>query len=920
MNAMQRIILCGLILGTLSTAATAQEKKPPKITYEEHLVPILRTKCFSCHNADKKKGDLDMTNYTNLMLGGGSGEVVEPGDSASSYLYALVSHQDEPFMPPKSPKIADEMIETIRKWIDGGALENASSKAPVAAKKKFDFALKDAPTGKPEVPPVPARLSLEPVTLTAATTAVSALATNPWSPLAAVAGQSQVLLYDTQSLELLGALPFPEGFPRVLKFSRNGSLLLAGGGRGGASGRVVVWNIKTGERIIEIGDELDTVLAADISADQTLIALGGPQRVVRIYSTETGQKIHELRKHTDWIYSIEFSPDGVLLATGDRNGGLFVWEGWTGREYLTLKAHSKGVTGISWRADSNVVASCSEDGSIRLWEMENGGQIKNWGGHGGGAASVEFCRDGRILSCGRDRVTKLWQQDGKQIQAFEAFAELAVKVSFCDETNRAIAGDWTGEVRIWNAADGVRIGNLTTNPPKLSNRLEAAKKDLAAKQTAYQPLATAAQTAQAAATKAKSDLTAAQTTATAAQKRVETTTVAKTGAKSAMDQIAAAHAAAVKMVAALAAAVPGLTEAATKAQASATKLPEDKELAEVSAKLKAVADSRTAALVTGRQTVTAKTAELEKAKSQYASAEKSAADAATAVAAAKRQIEKLTPLVKPAEEKSAVAKQAADKSAAERAAAQRQVDRWNGEIVFVQKLEELFKRRAAAVTQLTARQGEHAQLATTAEQARVVAEKSKADLTSAQSISAEAEKKKTAAATGVTAATEAHAKSVTARDAAGKSASTLETVLAALTEAAKKTGEAAGKVADDKELAAAATQINNLVKAKTTQLAAARDEAVAKSKAVETAKQQVAVMEKTFADAAAAAEAAKKRTAELAAVDTAMQQQATAAGQAAEAGAKTVAAAQQQVDGVNDEIAVARGIKQPEPVAEQAAS
>jgi WD40 repeat protein len=916
---MQRLAHC-LILGLLPAIAAAEEKKPPKITYDEHIVPILRTKCFSCHNADKKKGDLDMTNYTNLMLGGGSGEVVEPGDSSNSYLYSLVTHEDEPFMPPKSPKLADDTIETIRKWIDGGALENAGSKAPIANKSKFDFALKDAPTGKPAVPPMPARLSLEPVTRTTKTTAVSALATNPWSSLAAVAGQKQVLLYNTQTLKLLGALPFPEGVPQVLKFSRNGNLLLAGGGRSGASGRVIVWNIKTGERIIELGDELDTVLAADISADQTLIALGGPQRVVRIYSTETGKKIHELRKHTDWIYSIEFSPDGVLLATGDRTGGLYVWEGWTGREYLTLKAHSKGVTGISWRADSNVVASCSEDGSIRLWEMENGGQVKNWGAHGGGAASVEFCRDGRILSCGRDRVPKLWQQDGKQLTAFEAFAELAVNVTFCDETNRAIAGDWTGEVRIWNAADGARIGNLTTNPPKLAERLEAAKQNLAAKQAAHAPLAAAAQAAMTAATKAKADLAAVQTTATAAQKRVETTVAAKTAAKTAVDGIAAGHAAAVKAVTTLDGAVPGLIEAAAKAQASAAKLPDDQELAEVSAKLKAIADSRAAALATSKQTVTTKAADLEKAKAQYAADDKLANDAAAALAAAKAQAEKLTPLVKPAEEAAIAAKQAADKTATELAAAGQQVDRWNGEIAFLQKLDELFNRRTEAVTLLAARQAEHAKLVTAAQQVQAAAEKSKSELTAAQTASMETAKTKTAAEAAMTAAREIHAQAIASRDAAVKSAMTLESALAALTEAAQKTGEAAGKAAGDKELAAAAAQLTDLVKAKTTQLASFRSEADAKAKAVEPAAQQVAAAEKALADATAAAVTAQKRAAELAAIDATMQQKAVAAKQAADAGGSTVAAAEQQIRGINDEILVTRGIKQPEPVAAQAAS
>jgi len=341
------------------TAASAEEKKPPKITYDEHVKPVLRQKCFSCHNPDKKSGDLDLTNYTNLMQGGGSGTVIEPGVSSDSYLYALITHEEEPYMPPESPKMPDEMIETIRKWIDGGVLENAGSKALVSDKPKFDLALADTPTGRPKVAPMPPRLVLEPVVHTERSTAVKSIATNPWSPLVAVAGQKQILLYNTKSLELAGVLPFPEGTPEILKFSRNGSLLLAGGGVAGASGKVVVWNITTGQRVIEVGDELETVLAADISSDQRFIALGGPQRVVRVYSTEDGRLVHEMRKHTDWIYCVEFSPDGVLLATSDRNGGMVVWEAYTGREYLTLKGHSKGIGALSWRSDSNVLASCS---------------------------------------------------------------------------------------------------------------------------------------------------------------------------------------------------------------------------------------------------------------------------------------------------------------------------------------------------------------------------------------------------------------------------------------------------------------------------------------------------------------------------------------------------------------------------------
>ena len=457
------------------------------VTFDDNVLPLLRQRCGSCHNPDKKAGGLDITTYTGLMAGGGSGGSIEPGDSSASYLYKLVTQEDEPKMPPDSPPIPEEERAVLKRWIDGGVLETRGSKAAAPKKKKFNLAMDAAPTERPQVVPLPAHLPLEPAVHTRSLSACTSIATSPWAPLAAVCGQKQVLLYRTDTQQLAGVLPFPEGRPQVLQFSRNGSLVLAGGGRGGAAGKVVVWSVASGRRVMEIGDELDTVLAADISSDHRFVALGGPQRVVRIYSTETGERLYEMKKHTDWVTAASFSPDGVLLATGDRNGGVMVWESQTGRDYLTLAGHTAGITAVSWRGDSNLLATGSEDGTIRLWEMENGGQVKNWNAHAGGVAGVEFTRDGRIVSIGRDKQPKLWAQDGTQQKAFEPCTDLGLAVSFCDETDAVIVGDWTGEIRVWKAADATRAGGLSSNPEPIAVRIAAAEKAVLERSPAVDP-------------------------------------------------------------------------------------------------------------------------------------------------------------------------------------------------------------------------------------------------------------------------------------------------------------------------------------------------------------------------------------------------------------------------------------------------
>ncbi len=464
-------VLSGVMCSLLGIVSVGRAADPPKgkVTYQDQVSPIFRSRCGSCHNPDKQKGGLNLDNYGSAMQGGGSGKVIEPGDPDNSTLLLFVSHKEEPKMPPKAPKIPDGEIELIRKWIEGGALENSGSVASAKAKPKFEFKLDPKSLGKPSgQPAMPEGLTTEPFVPQAKPSAVVAMAASPWAPLVAIAGHKQVLLYRTTDNHLVGVLPFPEGLIYVLKFSRNGDLLLAGGGRGGQSGLAVAWDVKKGTRVFEVGKEYDIVLAADISPDHSQVALGGPSKVVRVYNTADGSLAFEMRKHTEWITAAEFSPDGVLLATGDRNNGLIVWEAQTGREFHDLRGHASFITDVSWRLDSNVLASSSEDGTIKLWEMENGGNIKNIGAHGGGALSVRFAKDGRLVTTGRDRVVRLWDQNGNKQRDFEGFGDLALEAVFTHDDSRIVAADWSGEIRVWDAKDGRRLANLAVNPAPLA--------------------------------------------------------------------------------------------------------------------------------------------------------------------------------------------------------------------------------------------------------------------------------------------------------------------------------------------------------------------------------------------------------------------------------------------------------------------
>ncbi|MDF1850776.1 MAG: hypothetical protein P1U85_08085 [Verrucomicrobiales bacterium] len=275
----------------------------------------------------------------------------------------------------------------------------------------------------------------------------------------------------TTSLGHIGTLPFPEGDVHDLRFSRNGELLVAAGGRGAYSGKVAVFDVSTGERKATIADEQDIVLSADISADHRFVAIGTPAKKVKIFSAVNGELLHTMDKHTDWVTKVRFSPDGKKLATGDRNGGIHVWESENAGIVYTLDEHKVRITGLSWRADGQLLASAAEDGKFVLWDMKDGWPTRTASPHSvkqepsrytrhTGILDIQFARDGRFLTVGRDRSVRWWQTDGNGIGQVEDLASIPTQVAFGWDGKTVVTGDLKGELKLWDSESRSLIQEL----------------------------------------------------------------------------------------------------------------------------------------------------------------------------------------------------------------------------------------------------------------------------------------------------------------------------------------------------------------------------------------------------------------------------------------------------------------------------
>jgi uncharacterized membrane protein len=112
------------ITGPVSTKDSKSIDLNSAKVYSDLVEPILREKCMSCHNPDKAKGQLIMSDEGSLKKGGKSGALLTVGESGQSLLMErlLVELDHKHRMPPKGkPQLSENELALIKEWINGGA-------------------------------------------------------------------------------------------------------------------------------------------------------------------------------------------------------------------------------------------------------------------------------------------------------------------------------------------------------------------------------------------------------------------------------------------------------------------------------------------------------------------------------------------------------------------------------------------------------------------------------------------------------------------------------------------------------------------------------------------------------------------------------------------------------------------------------
>ncbi len=139
--AVMRCLVAFLVVAPLARA----DGDPAAVSFEKDVLPVLKDRCFSCHDGRKAKAELRLDVRSRAVIGGESiSPGLVPGKSAASEVFkrVVLKEDDEGAMPPTGDRLTAAQIAKLKAWIDAGA--------------KWPDALANEPKGKhwAFIPPV----------------------------------------------------------------------------------------------------------------------------------------------------------------------------------------------------------------------------------------------------------------------------------------------------------------------------------------------------------------------------------------------------------------------------------------------------------------------------------------------------------------------------------------------------------------------------------------------------------------------------------------------------------------------------------------------------------------------------------------------------------------------------------------------
>ena len=389
-----------MALGTL-IMATNRVNAQTEVDFETQILPILQSRCFSCHSAPKSdtsgdpirkpKGGVHLDSVAGIEASL-HGEVIVAGLPEDSLLYQRITlpEGDTGIMPAsdEGEPLTKNETDLIRKWIEQGAnYANWNGNQPHREPLRTNI--------NPHRPTV-----MPPIT---------SLAFSHDGKSVVACSQAGLHVYNWPTLDLQRTIKVSVHNIHDIAFSPSGDRLAVGGGNPAIEG------------------------------------------VVEIFSWPDGKSLHVLREHRDSVTAVAWR-DASSLVSASLDRDIILWDLQTGVSMQRLKGHSRGVSSLCFLNDTTTLVSTGVDQNLRVWDLTSGELIRSMNNHTLPVHDLAL-RPGdtgmpMVASAGGDRTVRLWQPSIGRMVRFVRLKGVPLDVAWIKDGSRIVAACADGSIRI----------------------------------------------------------------------------------------------------------------------------------------------------------------------------------------------------------------------------------------------------------------------------------------------------------------------------------------------------------------------------------------------------------------------------------------------------------------------------------------
>jgi WD40 repeat protein len=346
-------------------------------------------------------------------------------------------------MPAEGEFLIAREIETLTRWVAQGALDDTPESG--------------LGTRRPATPPVYHSLP-----------AVPAIAFSPDGNILALAAHHEIIIHRGDGSEIIARWPGDSPRIEALQFSRDGKLLVACGGAPSEFGEIQIWDVASGKSIRSIRAGSDTLYGVSISDDNSRVAVGGADKLVRAFDVKTGEQVMQCDNHLDWVFGTAFVHDGSRLISGSRDTALKLIDVSSGHLIDDAARPREPILALARHPTEDLVAFTGKEGKVRLHRMApRGGRLKEGDNKEENAVrefehmstslhAVAFNADGSQLACGgQSGEVRIFQTEtGQRKVVIQPAGGAIFCLAFHPTENRLAAAGSDGQIRFYDASDG----------------------------------------------------------------------------------------------------------------------------------------------------------------------------------------------------------------------------------------------------------------------------------------------------------------------------------------------------------------------------------------------------------------------------------------------------------------------------------